>query len=103
MLESDVLKNKLNAYRDCYNKMVSTSNELLNAINILKKLIGVQGSCYSVNDVSGGSNYLSHLLDQEVLLYNNIINNLIPDINSKIDNLNYRVSDALQREMLERQ
>lgn len=101
MLQSDILKSQKNSYRNCYKQVVQTANELAAAINELNEMINIQGSCYNVNDVNGGTNYLSHLLEKERSIYNNIVNNILPDINSKIENLNYRVNDALQQEALE--
>ena len=101
MLQSDILKNQKNSYINCYRQVVQTANELAGAIIVLNEMINIQGSCYNVNDVSGGTNYLSHLLEQEKSIHNNIVNNILPDINSKIENLNYRMNDALQQEALE--
>ena len=101
MLESDNFKRQKEIYRNCYNKTVNTANALSNSINTLCKLVSVQGSAYVVNDIKGGNNDLNHVLEEEKNIYNNIVNNILPDLRNKINDLNNRINLALQQEAME--
>ena len=95
---SDVLKSKRNNYIESYNKVLNTSNSLASSISSLRSVLDIQNHCYSVNDVSGGSNYLEHLLEQENAIYSNLVNNVLPGIKDRVDSLNDSISDALRQE-----
>ena len=101
MASSSYYRNRKIQYINCLNGVVATANNLQMAISLLERMIDAQRRGYSVNDVSGGSNYLSHLLEKERKIYSNIVNTVIPGTKSIIRNLDYQIADAEAREAME--
>ena len=96
------LKRKKRLYKECLANVKNTGYELKSSIEKINSLLNIQGSCYKVDDVNGGSNYLDYLLETENSIYSNIVNNIIPGLNSKINNLEWQITDAEQKEALEK-
>lgn len=94
------LKNKRNDYRNCLVYIKNTRDELSASIEKLNSLLEIQGSCYKVDDIDGGDNYLTYLKETENNIYRNIVDNIIPGIESKIESLGYDITDAEQKEAL---
>jgi len=95
---SDVLKAKKREYKESYKKVSNTANALKGAIGSLKIAIQYQNSSYRINDVSGGSNHLDHVLEKEQEIYSNIVDNILPGIDSKIRGLEEDIERALEEE-----
>ena len=74
--------------------MKATHEELSKSISCLKEMIELQDSCYKVDDVGGGSNYLKYLLEKETNLDNSILNNSMPDMSRKINEYNDKINEA---------
>lgn len=101
MASASYYRNRKIQYINCLNGVTETANSLQMAINLLEKIIDIQRRGYSVDDVSGDSNYLSHLLEKERKIYSNIVNTIIPNTKSIIRNLDYQIADAEAREAME--
>lgn len=101
MASSSYYRNRKIQYINCLNGVTATANNLQMAISLLERMIDAQRRGYSVDDVSGGSNYLSHLLEKERKIYSNIVNTVIPGTKSIIRNLDYQIADAEAREAME--
>jgi hypothetical protein len=99
---SDNLKNERNSYIQCLNNVRNTASCLEKSIKSLQSIISIQNSCYKVDDLGGGSNFINDLLEIEKGIYSNIINNIIPSTETKINRLALRINDALQKEALEK-
>ncbi len=74
--------------------MKATYEELSKSISCLKQMIELQNSCYKVDDVGGGSNYLKYLLEKENNLNNSILSNAIPEMNRRINEYNDKINEA---------
>lgn len=103
MATSDELKLKRKQYISCLKNVQNTANNLSNSINSLQSLVKMQGSCYVVDDVNGGTNFLNYLLEKENGIYLNIVNNIIPGTQAKIDELEWKIIDAVAKEELEKE
>lgn len=101
MASASYYRNRKRQYINCLNNVTETANSLQMAINLLEKIIDVQRRSYSIDDVGGGSNYLSHLLEKERKIYSNIVNTIIPNTRSIIRNLEYQIADAEAHEAME--
>lgn len=101
MASSNYYRNRKIQYINCLNGTVATANNLQSAISLLERMISAQERGYSVDGISGGSNYLSHLLEKERKIHSNIVNNVIPGTKSIIRNLDYQIADAEAREAME--
>lgn len=98
MALSDDLRWEKNRYERSLNHVCNTANNLSNSINTLRKVRNIQNACYQVNDVGGGGSYLDRLIEREERIYSNIVNNIIPNVRSRIRNLNWRIDDAVRAE-----
>ena len=101
MARSDELKRERDDYYRALQNVTATSRSLAKAISSLRRASSIQSTCYKVNDVSGGSNYLTRLIDYEQSICNNIVNNIIPGIRGKIESLNWRIVAAESEESME--
>ena len=103
MAKSDELKNLRNRYRESLKNVQLTANAMAESIRALRSLIDVQSNCYCIDDIGGGSGYLNDLLETENAIYSNIVNNIIPGVQSKINNFDWKIKDALVKEAIERE
>lgn len=94
------LKQKKNDYKNCLIYIKNTRDELYASLEKLDSLLEIQGSCYKVDDIDGGDNYLTYLKETENNIYRNIVDNIIPGIESKITSLSYDITDAEEAEAL---
>lgn len=103
MSSSAELRAKRDKYNNCLSNVKTTLHYLNNSIVKLESLVNVQASCYSVDDVKGGSNYLGHLLERERNMYNIIKGDIIPSLSSYVRNLGDLIQEAETQEALERE
>jgi hypothetical protein len=95
--ELDALAGKRDTYKNNVIYMQAIHNELTKSISYLKQMIEKQNEIYKVDDVGGGSNYLTYLLETETKLDNSIVNNAIPDMNRKVDEYNNKINEVKAR------
>ena len=102
MAKSDDLQRKKDAYNRSLTQVKNTAYQLKSSIDKLASMIESQKSCYVIDDDTADDNYLVHLSETEEGIYKNIINNIIPGLNSKISSLSAQIKDAKQKEELEK-
>lgn len=103
MESSASLRAKRDRYNNCLTNVRSTLTYLNNSIGKLESLVNVQASCYIVDDVKGGSNFLGNLLERERNLYNTIKGDIIPSLSSYVRDLGDLIQEAEAQEALERE
>lgn len=102
MATSKELEQKQQRYKNSLVNVKYTAYELKSSIDSLEAIIQAHGNAYVLDDVKGGTNYIRHLLDAEKTTYSDIVNTIIPGIQSKINGLSYKITDAKQKEALEK-
>ena len=103
MAYSDDLKWERDRYSEALQHVRDTANDLQKAIGALRSADSIQKGCYKLNDVAGGSGYLGGLIEREQGIHSNIVNNIIPAINGKIGDLNWRIGEAEAQDAIERE
>lgn len=74
-------------YVNLRDKLKSTRNNVLNAIEKLDDVDHKVVNGYSINDSSGDDNYLINVKKELKNIYNDIVNNALPAVNDKIKEL----------------
>lgn len=85
------LRNLRRRYYDCWWGARKTADQLYTSMGTLRSMISIQQSCYKVDDVGGGGNYLNYLYEKQLGIYNNIVNNILPWTYNKINSLDYQI------------
>lgn len=100
MLSSQELINEQKSYINNKNILIEVSNNLKLSIDKLDILLEEENNAYKIDDVSATGSFLSDLRESENNIYKNLINNVIPSIESKIDSLKYDIIDAKEQEAM---
>ena len=92
------LKSRVRTYEHYLDKMETTADYISRSIKNIKSILETQKSCYVIDDVPGGSNTLSHLLEEESSVYDDIVDDAIPSVKSKIRDLKSRIRQLEEEE-----
>lgn len=101
MTKSDILIGRKNQYIRCRNKAQEVANYLSQAMNKTNEIIEKQNQAYLIDEESPVKNQLADLYQRQKNIYDNIINNIIPNTNIIINNLNTQITDAKQEEAMQ--
>jgi len=99
-MNSNELKNERQEYIKCLNNVINTRKRIYNSISKLKSIKEILNEGYIIDDTLGGNSYINDIINAEIKIYNNIVNEIVPEINSKIKSLNYEIETAIQNEVL---
>ena len=100
-MNSNDISTKITQYKNCYNKVVATKNEINNSIQALSNIIDIQNRAYRIDDNCATGGYLEDLISKQEDIISNIDNNILPNINRVLKNLSNQYIDAKQKEALE--
>ena len=98
MSSIEQLKSQVSTCKSQLSNMQKTAAYLSNSISTIKTMLETQKNCYVIDDISGGSNTLSYLLEKENVIYSDILNGAIPSIKSKIAELNRKIDQLVAEE-----
>lgn len=98
MAYSDQLYRKRSQYIAAYNQASNTADNLSQVIKTVGKMMGNTGQCYYVNDTDIGRNHLQSEYDALVRMYNFIVQTVLPQTKSIINNYTNAYRDQLRKE-----
>ena len=101
MNESDRLKSERERIKISIGKIKVAAEHLSNSINGLNRITSNLKNSYKVDDVGGGSTYIGDLIEKEQGIYSKMIDEVIPELYRKVDNLDRMIADAEVKELLE--
>lgn len=100
-MNSNDIANKINQYRNILNKVISVKNNMSLSIQCLDNITELQDKCYKKDDECASGSYLNTLREKESKVLSNIENNVIPNINRKLNSLSNQYKDLKIKEQLE--
>lgn len=99
---SNILISQKGEYINFYNKASETARRVNNSLEIIDEIIENEKNAYTIDGDGGENSILNSIRERNQKVLNNINNNILPRIRSRISNLNYQIETALIKEAEEK-
>ncbi|MCI8568617.1 MAG: hypothetical protein HFJ11_01390 [Bacilli bacterium] len=100
MQSSAELEAKKRIFVENKGKVQSTANNLKRAIDELEKVKENNKEAYQIDGDGVAKNFIKDLYEKETKLHSNLVNNIIPNIVAKIEDLDASITEARIAESL---